>query len=292
MTSETAMGVTRAVGGIEITGIVEFAGQFLFPEEMFPAATPDAIAPHRCWLEPAALCPESGRLNLTVQSFVLRTRHHTILVDPCVGNDKTLEIYPPWHKRRDFTWLNNLKAQGLTPEDIDVVMCTHLHIDHSGWNTSLIDGHWRPTFPKARYLFSRRELAAAEALGGPTFEENVLPILEAGLADLVEPDFVLDDEVSFEPTPGHTPGHVSVRLASGGACAVISGDVMHSPLQCAEPEWGCVFDAMPEEADRTRRRFLERACADGTLVFANHFPLPSAGLIAAHGKGFRFRYRE
>lgn len=280
----------RAIGGIEVRRIIEMEGPFLPPAEMFADATAEAVAPHRHWLEPRSLGPVDGCLVLAVQSFVLRTRHHTILVDTCIGNDKTVEWHPPWHRRSDMTWLRNLKANGLTPANIDFVMCTHLHIDHCGWNTSLIDGRWQPTFPNARYLFARREVEAAEQAGGATFAENVLPILDAGRAELVEDDFELDDEVRLEPTPGHTPGHVAVRLTSAGDKGVITGDLMHSPLQCAHPDWGYVYDALPDVARRTRRRFLETHCGEGTLVLASHFPSPSIGNFVQAPENFRFRY--
>lgn len=279
-----------AIGEIEVRRIVEMEGPFLPPHEMFAEATPDVVEPYRQWLEPRALCPITGRLRLAVQSFVLRTRRHTILIDPCVGNDKTVDWPRRWHHRRDMTWLRNLKANGLTPADIHYVMCTHLHVDHCGWNTTLIDGRWRPTFPNARYVFARREVEAAQRAGGPTFEENVVPILDAGQADLVGDDFALDDHVHLEPTPGHTLGHVSLRLTSAGRNGVITGDLIHSPLQCAHAEWDYVGDADPEEARRTRRRFLEEECAAGTLVLATHFPSPSFGRFVRAAENFRFRY--
>ncbi len=284
------MSEARSIGEIEVRRVIEMEEPFVTPAEMFPAATAAAVAACRSWLEPRALCPASGRLILAIQSFVLRTRHHTILIDPCVGNDKTVEFHPPWHRRRDLTWLRNLKANGVEPADIDFVMCTHLHIDHCGWNTTLIDGRWQPTFPNARYLFARSEVEHAQATGGATFEENVLPILDAGRADLVDGHFALNDHVRLEPTPGHTPGHVSVALTSSGQRAVITGDLIHSPLQCAYPEWGYAYDALPEVAGQTRRRFLETRCGDGALVLANHFPSPSFGRVVESGTAFRFRY--
>lgn len=285
-------GSVEAIGTIAVQRVIESEGPFVPPHEMFLEATPAAVAPHRHWLAPKALTPDGGLLILAVQSFLLRTRHHTILVDTCVGNDKTVEWHPPWHRRRDETWLRNLKAHGVSPADIDFVLCTHLHVDHTGWNTSLIDGHWQPTFPRARYLFARREVAHASEQGGATFEENVAPILDAGRAELIDGDFALDDEVFLEPTPGHTPGHVAVTLRSRGEHGVITGDLIHSPLQCAHPEWNYAYDAEPEVARQTRRRFLERHADAATLVLASHFPSPSAGRFVRAGEAFRFRYGD
>jgi glyoxylase-like metal-dependent hydrolase (beta-lactamase superfamily II) len=171
-------------------------------------------------------------------------------------------------------------------------MCTHLHADHVGWNTRREDGRWVPTFPRARYVFSKKEADAWEKGVDPfprdAYEDSVLPVIAAGRADLVTSDFALDDEVWLEPSPGHTPDHFSVRLASGGANAVMCGDMMHSPVQCLHPEWRPWPDYDPALAARTRREFLERYCETDTLVCTAHFPLPSAGRIVRDGKAFRF----
>jgi glyoxylase-like metal-dependent hydrolase (beta-lactamase superfamily II) len=176
-------------------------------------------------------------------------------------------------------------------------MCTHLHTDHIGWNTKLVDGRWVPTVPNARYVFSKKEYEAWRDEGHPNFprtpfEDSVLPIVEANRAELVANDYALDDEVWLEPTPGHTPDHVAVRIASGGASAVMSGDLMHSPVQCREPAWEPWPDWDVAEAIRTRRAFLERYCETDTLVCTAHFPLPSAGHIVRAGDAFDFRYDE
>jgi glyoxylase-like metal-dependent hydrolase (beta-lactamase superfamily II) len=185
-----------------------------------------------------------------------------------------------------------LASLELAPEDIDYVMCTHLHTDHVGWNTRLEGGRWVPTFPNARYVFSRKELEAWEK-GNPKFtrhalEDSVLPVIAAGQAQLVTNDFALDDEVWLEPSPGHTPDHVSVRLASNGHSAVMSGDLMHSPVQCLHPEWTAWPDWDADQAKRTRRTFMERYADTDTLVCTAHFPLPSAGRVVAAGDAFRF----
>ena len=279
-----------AVGDISIQRIVESEAPFRTLTEMFPRATPEAIERHRPWLEPNALCPETGKIILPVQSYLVRTRRHTILIDTCVGNDKSVEWHPPWHKRRDRTWPDRLAATGVRPEDIDFVLCSHLHVDHCGWNTTLHDGRWVPTFPNARYVIAKREYEHSRFEAEPIFTENVLPIVAAGQADLVETDHALDDEVWLEPTPGHTPGHVAIRLASKGDSAVMCGDLMHSPVQCAHPEWNYVRDRVPEQAEKTRRRFLETQCETGALVLTAHFPSPSMGHIVPKDEAFRFRY--
>lgn len=192
------------------------------------------------------------------------------------------------------TFLPRLAAAGVTPENVDYVMCTHLHSDHVGWNTQLRDGRWVPTFPKARYIFAQREWDAWEAMQRetpqPHLVDSVLPVMEARQAQLVGTDFALDDEVWLEPTPGHTPGHVSIHLASQGAHAVITGDCIHSPVQCVEPEWIVRADFNPTMAKATRRRFLERYCDSSVLVCATHFPEPSIGHVVQRDGAFWFEY--
>lgn len=279
-----------ALGDISVQRIVESEAPFRTLAEMFPAATPEAIERHRHWLEPRALCPETGKIILPVQSYLVRTRRHTILIDTCVGNDKSVAWHPRWHRQRERAWLDGLAAAGAGPEDIDFVLCSHLHVDHCGWNTTLRDGRWVPTFPNARYVIARREYEHSQAEAEPIFAENVLPVMEAGQAVLVEMDHALDDEVWLEPTPGHTPGHVAIRLRSRGHGAVMCGDLMHSPVQCAHPEWNYARDRIPELAGKTRRRFLEDQCESGALVLTAHFPSPSVGHIVAQEEAFRFAY--
>jgi glyoxylase-like metal-dependent hydrolase (beta-lactamase superfamily II) len=280
------------IGDVLITRILEMCEPLRTPSEWFPDSTEEAIRPHLHWLVPRSLSPATGRIILPIQSYLVRTRHHTILVDGCVGNNKSCKDFAHWHDRNDYTFLDRLATAGVAPEQLDYVLCTHLHADHCGWNTRLVSGRWVPTFPNARYIIARREFEAARAAsGGPedrTYEENVLPIVEAGRAVLVEMDHAIDDEVWLQPTPGHTPGHVAIRVRSRGVEAVFSGDIMHWPMQCIHPEWNFGYDADPDHAYRTRRAFLE-ACSDsGHLVMTSHFPLPSVGTITRRQSSFWF----
>ena len=249
-------------GQIVIRRIVESICVEFDALSFFPQTTQDDWVRHRTWMEPWALDPVSGNLVLTIQAFLMRTRHHTILVDTCVGDHKPRPLRPFWHMQKLNTFLPRLAAAGVAPEDVDYVMCTHLHWDHVGWNTQLRDGRWVPTFPNAKYIFAEAEWKSFEALHRrepqPHFVDSILPVMEAGQAQLVRSDFALDDEVWLEPTPGHTPGHVCVHLASQGAQAVITGDCIHSPVQCAEPGWIMRADQDAALASATRRRFLER----------------------------------
>ena len=286
----------HALGHILIHRIVESICADFDPLTFFPETTADDWARHRKWMEqePRALDSSSGNLILTIQAFLVRTRHHTILVDTCVGNDKSRPRRPFWHMQRLNTFLPRLAAAGVTADQVDYVMCTHLHTDHIGWNTQLRDGRWVPTFPNAKYIFARKEWDSWEALHRETPQQplvdSVLPVIEARQAQFVNEDFVLDDEVSLEPTPGHTGGHVSIHLSSGDAHAVITGDCIHSPVQCFEPGWIMQADSDPALARTTRRNFMERYCDSSALVCATHFPAPSIGRVLRHDSAFRFSY--
>ena len=282
------------LGQIEIRRVVESICKDFDPYDFFPETTKEDWARHKSWLEPRALDPASGNLVLPIQAFLVRTKRHTILIDTCVGHDKSRPQRPFWHLKRFDTFLPRLSAAGAKAEDIDYVMCTHLHTDHVGWNTQLRDGRWVPTFPNAKYIFARTEWQAFEAMHArhpqPQFLDSVLPIMEAGQAQLVEKDFALDDEVWLEPTPGHTPGHFSVRIASRGAKAVITGDCIHSPVQCVEPHWIMRADSDPQLAKSTRRTFLESVSDSDVTVCATHFPEPSIGRVTARDRAFWFEY--
>jgi len=279
-----------AVGDLVVRRVPEMEIPFRTAAELFPDSTPEALDAHRHWMQPSALCPESGKIIIAIQSYLVRTTRHTILIDTCVGCDKSYEWFAPWHQRSDSSWLSRLAAAGADPRDIDFVLCTHLHGDHCGWNTRLVDGRWVPTFPNAKYVLAKREVDRARDNPGAQYQESVLPVIAAGQAVLVDTDHALDDEVWLEPTPGHTPGHLAVGLASNGERAVMCGDLMHSPIQCRFPEWHFWIDADRRLAVDTRRRFLQASCDSGRLVLTAHFPAPSMGHVVAEADAFRFRF--
>jgi len=285
----------RRLGDLTLARAVELVTPF-DPLVFFPETTPADWAPHESWLKPNAMDPETGALLFPMQSYLVRTSHHTILIDSCVGNHKEPPHRPAWHRKTDDSYMRALAALGVAPEDIDFVMCTHMHADHVGWNTRLEDGRWVPTFPNARFVFSRKELEAwqsgHEKFSRQPLEDSVLPVIAARRAELVANDHALDDEVWLEPTPGHTPDHVAICLASRGERAVMCGDAMHSPIQCLHPEWTAWPDWEPELAKRTRRALMERYCDSDTLICTAHFPLPSAGRIVAEGDAFRFVFED
>lgn len=272
------------VGDVTVTRIVEienaFRGTWLLPD-----ATAEAVQAIE-WLRPR-FADDDGRLRMSAHTLVLESQGLTIAVDTGVGNDKERPDVPGWHQRTG-PFLTDLAEAGFARDAIDRVVCTHLHSDHVGWNTMQADGRWVPTFDRARYLFVRREYDhwAVEA-GGP-FEDSVRPVVEAGLVDWTEPDARITDEVFLEPTPGHTPGHVCVRISSRGEEAVISGDILHHPIQCANPHWATTFDVDPDAARATRHAFLERYADKPVLVFGTHFATPSAGHVVRDGDRWRF----
>jgi glyoxylase-like metal-dependent hydrolase (beta-lactamase superfamily II) len=285
----TAYPVLRwKIGNVTISRVVEIEGSspgsFFFKQ-----ATPERLLQH-AWLKPHFLT-EEGRVIASIHCFVIQSEGRTIVVDTCVGNDKPREV-KSWNLRKG-KFLEDLAEAGFPRERVDTVLCTHLHVDHVGWNTLLKDGKWVPTFPNARYLFGSKEWEYwSKEAEGPDREvrnDSVRPILDANLADLVAMDHRITSEVFLEPTPGHTPGHVSVRIDSKGEEAVITGDLMHHPVQCAEPGWAANFDIDPDTARRTRRAFLERHAGRPVLVLGTHFATPTAGRIVRDGNAFRFK---
>lgn len=285
----------RAIGNLQIARVMELVQDFP-AREFFPDTSAEDWTPHRDWMMADGALTTDDNIMLPMQSYVVRTSHHTILLDTCIGNHKERPARPAWHQKTDSTYLDNLAALDLSPGDIDYVMCTHLHHDHVGWNTKLVDGRWVPTFPNARYLMSKKELDIFrehdDPAASPSLNDSVLPVVESGQAELISSDYALDDEVWLEPTPGHTPDHFAVRLASAGQHAVVGGDLMHSPVQCMHPEWRARPDFDPQLARETRRSFMERHAELGSLVCMMHFPLPSAGHFKAQGDAFRFVYDE
>jgi len=276
------------IGDVSVTRVVDdeisSIGLLLLPQ-----ATPEILRPIP-WMSP--FLDDEGRLMLSIHTLVVESRGRRILVDTCLGNDKERPIVPEWHLR-STPFLSDLSAAGAPRESIDLVLCTHLHLDHVGWNTMRVDDRWVPTFPNARYLFARKEWEFWKDQPeefGPVITDSVRPIVEGGLADLVETDHALTDEVRLEPTPGHTPGHVSVRIRSAGEEAVITGDMMHHPCQIAHPEWSTVLDHNADDSHRTRRDFLARCAQKPVLVIGTHFATPTAGRIVRDGDTYRLDY--
>ncbi len=278
MTDQVTIGQVRvrAVSDIRMGGSRAY---------MFPQVPEERWGPWRHYIN------ERGNLSINIGTFVVQSEGKTILIDTGLGQ-KPRENFPP----RPPQLMQNLAAAGIRPEDVDLVITTHLHVDHVGWNTVQRDpdrpgrdDDWIPTFPRARYLvaradweyFSRPEQVAAL----PYMTDSVLPVHAAGQLDLVEGEHHVTGELTLIPAPGHTPGHMCVAVVSNGERAVIIGDLAHHPVQLTELEWSVVFDLDPKLAIDTRARMVERMEAEGALVAGGHFPFPGFGrLIRLNGR--------
>lgn len=271
------------VGDVKITKVVEH--ELPIPLNGLLKDPPADAATRYPWLMPDFVDGEGNAL-LSIHGLVIDTGERRILVDTCVGENRDGLPVPP----AATNFIKGLAAAGYELDDIDTVLCTHLHFDHVGWNTHLVDGKWVPTFPKARYLFGRIEWDHWQTASSDYINVNdtVRPVVEAGLADLVDTDHVVCDQVRLVPTPGHTPGHVSVVIESGGDRAVITGDMAHHPIQFAEPELGMDADSDTARAATTRRAFAGERASDGALVIGTHFGGRTAGHLVADGDTWRF----
>jgi glyoxylase-like metal-dependent hydrolase (beta-lactamase superfamily II) len=291
---------SRDLGSFRVDLVQEMSQPF--PLQMaFENVTTEDLETLRPWYTDEFLGADLGssRINLSVHSFVLRTRRRHILVDTCNGNHKSRVI--PFANMLNIDYLGRLARAGLRPEDIDVVMCTHLHCDHVGWNTRWADGRWVPTFPNARYLFARPDVEyfakhLEDEVHGPSFADSVLPVIEAGLADLVETNHVvekeLDEGVWLEGAPGHSPGCCVIHAKSAGQHAIFSGDVFHHPIQLAQPGLHFLGDMDVAAAVRTRQRIFEGYADTGVQFFPAHFTGLTAGRIESAPKGFRYRFMD
>ncbi|MCO5132000.1 MAG: MBL fold metallo-hydrolase [Xanthobacteraceae bacterium] len=273
------------VGRVKITKIVEMetVGHTRF---ILPQATPEKIQ-QMPWLMPH-FATDEGRLRMSVHSLAVETPSRRIVVDTCIGNGKQGRGVPAWNSR-DTPFLETMTAAGYPPESIDMVLCTHLHVDHVGWNTRLKDGQWVPTFPKARYVFGRTEYDywATHSTDGEyraVFDDSVRPVVDAGRVDLVASDAKLSDEVSLIPTPGHSPGHMSVLIRSEGETALLTGDVAHHPCQMAHLDWSSTADSDPVQSIEARRQLFGRFADTPTLVIGGHY---NPGRIKRDGDAFR-----
>ena len=282
------------VGDAKITSIVESETP-TSPRFMYDKLDKIAVlerARKAPWLRPHFVSDE-GYLLQKIHCLVIEIGDHRVAVDTCVGNDKVRDN-EFWHDQQG-PFLDDMVKAGYEPDDITHVICTHLHVDHVGWNTRLVDGQWVPTFPNARYLFVDTEFEhwkTAESLfeGEDVFGDSVAPIADAGLADLVAIDHRVCDQVWFEPTPGHTPGHVSVVIESHDDKAIITGDMTHNPIQIADPNLSSKFDTDPDAA-RDTRKLVFPGWADGeTLIIGTHFGTPTAGTMHPDGDGYRLEF--
>ena len=275
------------VGDVKITQLVELTTASLGPH-LLPQATPEVLAAIP-WMHP--FTDDDNKLLLSIHSLIVESAGQTIMVDTCIGNDK-VRNYPRWNKmQNDF--MSRFADAGFSADRVDTVLCTHMHVDHVGWNTTLVDGAWQPTFGNADYLFAKDEWdhwRVEEQEYGPVIEDSVQPIFDADMAVLVAQDHQVTDEVRLEPTPGHTPGHVSIHITSRGEEAVITGDMIHHPCQIKHPDWSSLADADPQAAAVTRGGFVSDYADRPVLIIGTHFAGPTAGKIVTDGDSYRLDY--
>lgn len=282
-----ASGFTQSwqVGDVRITRVVEMemtgGSRFILPD-----ATPEACR-DLDWMQPHFMSAE-GKLIMSVHALIIDTGSRRIMVDTCIGNDKERNV-PNWNHLQT-AFLEDIAAAGYPRDSIDTVMCTHLHVDHVGWNTMLVGGQWVPTFENARYLFAEQEwrywdAAEDEAVYGPVIADSVRPVVDAGLVDLVSETYQVCPEVALEPTPGHTPGHVSVHIRSAGAEALITGDCIHHPCQMSRTDWCSSADYDSAQGQQTRESLLSKYVDSEVLIIGTHFATPTAGHVKARAAG-------
>ncbi|MGX7896001.1 MBL fold metallo-hydrolase [Tsuneonella sp. HG222] len=284
------------VGDVRITRIVEIASFADDISVLLRDAGPEIFEPYHSWLRPHFVT-DDGKMLIQWQAFAVQTPSRTVMIDTCIGNDRQRHFAV--FNDLQTAFLDDLVASGITPDEVDTVCCTHMHYDHVGWNTRRVGGQWVPTFPNARYLFDRVEFAELRSLQevgdwhAMHAPDSIEPIIAAGLHEFIDaPGYQVCEEIHLEHTPGHTAGHCSVYIQSGGERAVITGDILHHPVQIAVPHHVGNFDQDPATAVATRQAFVSRHSSGPTLVIGSHFAGPTAGWIVPDGTTQRFETFE
>ena len=302
---------TYQIGAATVTRIDEIPLPNVVPTALYPDLDPAALEPYGRFLTDGSYDRRAGTLTESIHTWLVHFSGHTILVDTGVGNGKTLPALPRFD-HLDVPYLDRLLAAGVQPEEVDFVLMTHVHMDHVGWNTRYADGRWAPTFPNAKYVFSRSEQRYNASLSGHkpapdlppltlgkparvpgsgVYDQSVAPIIESGLAKLIDVDgSEALDGISFLPTPGHSVDHASIRLHSAGQEALFLGDVMHHPLQVYRPDLRSVYCEFPEASRASRQWILSYASENHALCFSSHFAESSAGYISRGINGFQWQF--
>lgn len=281
--------------GTRVRAVQELAWDDVALDFLLADVSPDEFAATAAARDSRFVNAVTGRLRMSFHSLVVETPQATVLIDTCIGNDKERPLLPDWHQQQS-PYLQRLAALGLQPDDIDYVCCTHLHGDHVGWNTRLESGEWVPTFPQARYLFAADELdywqrqvvSDPDGLYAQPWRDSVLPVLEAGRADAVAADHEIVAGLQLQPAPGHTPGNVVVRLGGNERRAVLSGDVLHHPVQIERPDWASVFDMDRRAAQATRESLLAELAETGAYLIGAHFADAAALVLRRTTRGFAY----
>lgn len=287
------------LGDVEVTRVLEFHGRAMGMDESFPEIPAEEFEAERSWLDPDFWSPADNGFVSAVQTWVLRSAGRTILVDTGVGNHKERPYSPHWrHLNTDY--LDNLARAGVRPEDVDIVVNTHLHVDHVGWNTRLVGRDWVPTFPNATYLLPRLDFEFWNPLGEHrpkralshqnVFEDSVAPVHQAGLTELWDGSYRIDKNLRLDLAPGHTPGSSALTLESGRDRALFVGDLVHTALQIMEPDTNSCFCEDAVQARVTRHKLLGRAAESNALIFPAH--LGGHGAAEVERDGSKFAIRE
>ncbi|MSP31449.1 MAG: MBL fold metallo-hydrolase [Pseudolabrys sp.] len=283
-----------AIGDVRVSRIEEMLGPAMAPQAFFREYSDAEFKEHEHWLAPNFYQAETGKLIASNHSWLLHTGRHVVLIDSCSGNHKPR----PEMARYDMlntSYLENLKAAGVQPEEIDFVLCTHLHVDHVGWNTRLENGRWVPTFRNAKHVMSRvehdfwcakaRDPATQQTLKN-VYNDSVLPVVENGMAVMFDNGYSLDDCLTIVPAPGHTPGHVRIDLRSKEQSAIFCGDVLHNPVQVPLWHWNTVFCDNPTQAKQSRHDVLSLCAESGALLMPMHFGQPHAARVKSKNSTF------
>ena len=289
----------RKIGAIEVARVEESLGPAFAPAQFYADYDPALLERHRDFMIPRCFDAQSGELIASIHTWVLKTPHHTILIDTCAGNHKQRPKTPGFNML-DTPWLARLAAAGVTPRQVDIVMCTHLHVDHVGWNTRLDNGRWVPTFPNAKYIFSKIDhdywsanpRGPGGAINRGVYQDSVLPVVESKQAVLVGDAHEIETGIVIEKGAGHTPGHCLVKAHSGQDRALFAGDALHSPLQVFEPQLSTLFCENKPQAVATRRSLLRHCAETGALLMPAHFPPPHCGTVTARGDKFAFAFAD
>jgi glyoxylase-like metal-dependent hydrolase (beta-lactamase superfamily II) len=286
------------IGDAIVKRVEEMPGPSFRLGTIFPDWRDEILDEHRDWLVPNYVNAEKMSVLMSLHSWIVDLGGRRILVDTCIGDHKDRLPAERWH-RQQTGYLDRLAEAGIDPASIDYVMCTHLHPDHVGWNTRLENGRWVPTFPNAKYLFSRTEYehfsayattADARDMDRLCFNDSVLPIIEAGRAEMTEGEHRIGEELLIEPAPGHTPGHVTLKLETGDGAAIFTGDILHHPLQVYYPDWNSRFCALQDAARTTRRAVLDYCADRHALLMPAHFCAPHCGHVHRTAESYRLEF--
>lgn len=290
---------TFQIGSYHVTRIEEMLTPGFKPEFLFPDYSPEIFEEHKVLSTPRFWDEPSQKVMSSMHSWMIRNDKHTILIDTGCGNDKNraLPLFERFHQLH-LPYLDRLAESGVRPEDVTLVICTHLHIDHVGWNTRLVDGQWVPTFPNAKYIFSRREFEHWQSPTGghvtmpeniAVIEDSVMPIIDAGQAEFIDDGSKIIDGLFFQDAIGHTAGHGLLKLESGNDAAIFPGDSLHQPMQVFRPDWNSRFCEMAVQARATRRSILDYCHDRNALLLPAHFGAPHGGYVKRHAAGYDFR---